>query len=287
MPELIEYLEDGCSLEAVPHTYGCVKVRDTFTIPNTYGFDFPTDFGSTSAADTYFHAIDDGGTTYFFPPATTSPSTPTLATNVAGIQAFLTSIGSGITYTVNSFNEIVLTFANPGDESIWSFWMGTSNSPDSWTNKTPTTIHDLRTDSIIYNAVQVVKLKDLEGNYIDKYFYPSTTGPLKEVNLDTFDTFSIDCNNTTSVGMYSALATNASPVTVPANIKSLHILNLGSITNPSVTADIDISGGLVETMLAAEESLVYSVQEDGDSFSNGDIIITPTLGYQAKVRWII
>ncbi len=91
----------------------------------------------------------------------------------------------------------------------------------------------------------------------------------------------------TSVGMYSALATNASPVTVPANVKSLHILNLGSITNPSVTADISISGGLVETMLAVEESLVYSVQEDGDSFSNGDIIITPTLGYQAKVRWII
>ncbi|HPP18718.1 MAG TPA: hypothetical protein PLT51_01930 [Candidatus Dojkabacteria bacterium] len=190
MPELIEYLEDGCSLEAVPHTYGCVKVRDTFTIPNTYGFDFPTDFGSTSAADTYFHAVDDGGTTYFFPPATGQPSTPTLATNVAGIQAFLTSIGSGITYTINAFNEIVLTYANPGDESIWSFWMGTSNSSDSWNNKTPPTLHDLRTDSVIYKSVQVVKLKDSEGNYIDRYFSPSTTGPLKEVNLDIFDTFS-------------------------------------------------------------------------------------------------
>jgi len=190
MPELIEYLEDGCSLEAVPHTYGCVKVRDTFTIPNTYGFDFPTDFGSTSAADTYFHAVDDGGTTYFFPPATGQPSTPTLATNVAGIQAFLTSIGSGITYTVNAFNEIVLTYANPGDETIWSFWMGTSNSSDSWNNKTTPTLHDLRTDSVIYKSVQVVKLKDSEGNYIDRYFSPSTTGPLKEVNLDIFDTFS-------------------------------------------------------------------------------------------------
>ncbi len=190
MPELIEYLEDGCSLEAVPHTYGCVKVRDTFTIPNTYGFDFPTDFGSTSAADTYFHAVDDGVNTYFFPPATGQPSTPTLATNVAGIQAFLTSIGSGITYTVNAFNEIVLTYANPGDESIWSFWMGTSNSSDSWNNKTPPTLHDLRTDSVIYKSVQVVKLKDSEGNYIDRYFSPSTTGPLKEVNLDIFDTFS-------------------------------------------------------------------------------------------------
>lgn len=92
MPELIEYLEDGCSLEAVPHTYGCVKVRDTFTIPNTYGFDFLTDFGSTSAVDTYFHAVDDGVNTYFFPPAVGQPSTPTLTTNVVGIQAFLTSI---------------------------------------------------------------------------------------------------------------------------------------------------------------------------------------------------
>jgi len=128
--------------------------------------------------------------------------------------------------------------------------------------------------------------KDSTGNLVEEYRTVGDINTLIPFNVLT-DTFSTDCNNTTSVGMYSALATNASPVTVPANVKSLHILNLGSIGNPSITADIDISGGLVETMLAVEESLVYSVQEDGDSFSNGDIIITPTLGHQAKVRWII
>lgn len=87
--------------------------------------------------------------------------------------------------------------------------------------------------------------------------------------------------------MFSAVATNASPVTIPANVKSLHVLNLGSITNPFITSDIDISGGLVETMLAVEESFEYSVQEDQDSFLNASIVVTPASGYQAKVRWTI
>jgi hypothetical protein len=186
--ELIEFLPDNCSPAPTPHTYGCIGTRDTATIPNTYGFDFPTDFGSTSAADTYFHAVDDGGTTYFFPPATGQPSTPTLATNVAGIQAFLTSIGSGITYTINAFNEIVLTYANPGDESIWSFWMGTSNSSDSWNNKTTPTLHDLQVDTQTYQQVQVVKFQQADGTYIDKFFIPSGD-VLVEVPLKPENTF--------------------------------------------------------------------------------------------------
>jgi len=87
--------------------------------------------------------------------------------------------------------------------------------------------------------------------------------------------------------MFSAVATNGAPVTVPANVKSLSVLNLGSITNPYITADIDISGGLVETMLAIEESFDYTVHEDQDSFVNAAIVVTPASGHQAKVRWTI
>lgn len=285
MPELIEYLEDGCSLEAVPHTYGCVKVRETFTIPNTYGFDFPTDFGSTSAADTYFHAVDDGGTTYFFPPATTSPSTPTLATNVAGIQAFLTSIGSGITYTINAFNEIVLTYANPGDESIWSFWMGTSNSSDSWTNKTTPTLHDLRTDSIIYKSVQVVKLKNQDGTYVDKYLLPSTTDALKEITLDTFDTFSFgECHECKK----EIFATHQRFYLIPG-------IPVGAVayemTNDLPTQGLDVSNAyfhLIYPTLNGTQNIAYGPQLT-DYFANPQlgILWSNITGVQAVIDFVL
>ena len=188
MPELIEYLEDGCSLEAVPHTYGCVKARDTQTIPNTYGFNIPNDFGTTDATNTYFHAISDTTTTYFYPPAVTNPSTPIICTDVVAIQAFLDGLSSGITYTINGYNEIVLTYANPGDENIWTFWLGT-NIPAEYTNKLTPTLHDLQVDTFSFVPVQVIKFKNQDGTYIDKYFLPSTTSNLTEVVIGISDIF--------------------------------------------------------------------------------------------------
>ena len=192
--ELIEFLPDTCSPQSVPHTYGCIGTRGQDRIPNTYGFDLPTDFGTTNATDTYLHAIDDnvGGITYTYPPATGNPTTPIVATNVAAIQSFLTSIGSGITYTVNAFNEIVLTYATPGDENRWSFWMGTS-APDQYTNKLLPTLHDLQVDTQTFQQVQVVKFQQLDGTFIDRFFVPSGD-ILVEVNLKPENTFKFgDC----------------------------------------------------------------------------------------------
>lgn len=187
--ELIEFLPDGCTPNAVPHTYGCIGTRDTATVPNTYGFNLPTDFGTTNATDTYFHAIDDlaNGITYPYPPATSNPTTPTICTNVTGIQAFLNSINSGITYNVNAFNEIVLTFANVGDESNWAFWLGTS-TPDNYTNKLTPTLHDLQVDTQTYQQVQVIKYQQTDGTFIDKFFVPSGD-VLVEVALKPENTF--------------------------------------------------------------------------------------------------
>jgi len=184
-------IADGiCAIsQPVPYSYGCIGIRDTETIPNTYGFNLVADFGTTDATDTYFHAIDDnvGGITYTYPPATGNPTTPIVATNVAAIQSFLTSIGSGITYTVNAFNEIVLTYATPGDENRWSFWMGTS-APDQYTNKLLPTLHDLQVDTQTFQQVQVVKFQQLDGTFIDRFFVPSGD-VLVEVNLKPENTF--------------------------------------------------------------------------------------------------
>ena len=215
--ELIEFLPDTCSPQSVPHTYGCIGTRGQDRIPNTYGFDLPTDFGTTNATDTYLHAIDDnvGGITYTYPPATGNPTTPIVATNVAAIQSFLTSIGSGITYTVNAFNEIVLTYATPGDENRWSFWMGTSN-PDGYTNKLLPTLHDLRVDTVTYQEVQIIKQQNNDGTYVDKFFLPSGNSTLTEVALAADQTFKFgtcptnDCGDFTSNCMCYGSDTNAS-----------------------------------------------------------------------------
>lgn len=187
--ELIEFLPNTCSPQPIPHTYGCIGTRDTQTIPSTYGFNLSADFGTTNATDTYFHVIanDNLGIDYFYPPATTTPTTPIVCTNVAAIQAFLNSINSGITYNVNAFNEIVLTFANPGDESIWRFWLGNS-APDGYTNKLTPTLHDLQVDTQTYQQVQVVKSQQADGTFIDKFFIPSGD-TLVEVSLKPENTF--------------------------------------------------------------------------------------------------
>ncbi len=40
--ELIEFLPDGCTPKAVPHTYGCISTRLQEVILNTFGFNLPT-----------------------------------------------------------------------------------------------------------------------------------------------------------------------------------------------------------------------------------------------------
>jgi ligand-binding SRPBCC domain-containing protein len=86
---------------------------------------------------------------------------------------------------------------------------------------------------------------------------------------------------------FSEVALSTSPVTIPANVKSFSVLNLGLNHLGMEFADIVISGGLSETMFAAESYFEYNVEEDQDSFINAAIVVTPNTGHEAKVRWII
>lgn len=86
---------------------------------------------------------------------------------------------------------------------------------------------------------------------------------------------------------FSAIATNSVPANIPANAKSFSVLNLGLNHLGVQFADIDITGGLVETMFAAESYFEYNVEEDQDSFINAAIVVTPAAGHEAKVRWIV
>jgi len=86
---------------------------------------------------------------------------------------------------------------------------------------------------------------------------------------------------------FSEVALSTSPVTIPANVKSFSVLNLGLNHLGMEFADIAISGGLTETMFAVESYFEYNVEEDQDSFINAAIVVTPATGHEAKVRWII
>lgn len=284
--ELIEFLPDTCSPQSVPHTYGCIGTRGQDRIPNTYGFDLPTDFGTTNATDTYLHAVDDnvGGITYFYPPSTSNPTSPVVATNVAAIQSFLTSIGSGITYTINAFNEIVLTYAALGDENRWSFWMGTSN-PDGYTNKLLPTLHDLRVDTVTYQEVQIIKQQNNDGTYADKFFLPSGNSALTEVALAADQTFKFgncpDCKK-------EIFATHQRFYLIPG-------IPVGAVayemTNDLPTQGLDVSNAyfhLIYPTLNGTQNIAYGPQLT-DYFANPQlgILWSDIAGVQAVIDFVL
>lgn len=140
--------------------------------PNSFigeDFDLVLQYGTTSALDTYFHAIEINGNTYFFPPAITNPTTPILIkTNETLIQSFINSKlvlngynANDLQLVVNIDNSITI-WRNPSYSYNGSdFWLGTIVS-DDYTNKTYPqipTIHyyNPNTECI---AIQEIKEKD-------------------------------------------------------------------------------------------------------------------------------
>lgn len=174
----------ACEPKPIPYYIGCIKSRKSGIVPNTYSFNLPVDFSTTSAIDTWLHAIDDTVTsiTYLYPPATSNPTTPINCTEVSTIQAWLDSLGIGITYNINNFDEIVLVYDNISEVSRWSFWLGGS-AADNYTNKLSPTVFDVQTDEFTYTEVQVVK-EVLDEEYRDRYFVV-TDNPLQEVFFDS------------------------------------------------------------------------------------------------------
>ena len=162
----------------IPHSLVCVQ---GVSIPPTwigYDFDIPNDFpGSTDATDLYFHIITLNGTVYYYPPATTHPTTPILVSgNQSAIQSFINAslVSAGysandLIFIINSDNTITI-WANPsyiinGDE----FWMGIS-VPDNYTNKLFPTISTAYTAPTGNIQAQLVKHRLADGTIIDKFY---------------------------------------------------------------------------------------------------------------------
>mgnify|MGYP001194532234 CR=1 FL=1 len=108
-----------------------------------YDFDIPNDYApATSALNLYLHLFYLNTTAYYYPPATSSPTTPIiLAGNQSTIQTFINSClvaegfnANDIILIVNSDNTVTVwhspTYTPNGSE----FWMGTA-TPDNYTNK--------------------------------------------------------------------------------------------------------------------------------------------------------
>lgn len=308
--ELIEFLPDGCTPKAVPHTYGCIGTRSTSTIPNSYGFYLPSDFGTTDATDTYLHAIEDvvNGILYWFPPATAQPSTPTVCTNVTGIQTWLDSIGAPITYTVNAFNELVLFYDNLNDENNWSFWLGNSN-PDEYTNKLTPTLHDLQSDELSYQQVQVVKYQNADGTFIDKFFIPSGE-TLTEITLTSQQKFNFggcpkkDCWTPTSIckcyggGSLSSEHTDtneATEIAFSSNTTTLkwevsNINDNAAVVTQAIRNCI-LGGNIAEITITTSNNLVYTfnanaILSDAGASGVGGYVFTgnTAVGGSGKVK---
>ena len=166
----------------IPHSLVCIDTTMSTSgqLPGYTGYDFdiPNDFpGSTSALDLYLHLLSIGGTSYFYPPATTNPTTPILVDgNQSIIQSFLNNclISSGfnandLIFVVNADNTITIwvssSYVISGDE----FWMGDS-LPDGYTNKFFPTIPTTHSYSVGKIQAQLVKYRTAIGDVIDKFY---------------------------------------------------------------------------------------------------------------------
>lgn len=226
-----------------------------------YDFDLPNDFGTTDANDTYLH-IFSLSTQYFYPPATTSPTTPiVIAGNEGAINIFIQNsliadgfVGDEIYLVVNADNTITVwhkpTYTPNGNE----FWLGTS-TPGNYTNKIFPTIPTTHTLPNTGDKALLVKsceadydISEVEvcvgsKTYIRKtilingveniYFYDSTGVVTAPTNYTIGK-----CDNSLSVSQvtpaYSSnrtlLTANTTPVAynipVPTNTREITIQNI-------------------------------------------------------------
>ena len=82
-----------------------------------------------------------------------------------------------------------------------------------------------------------------------------------------------------------AIATNEAPVTIPANVKSFTIVNLGLIADGTYPQAIAISGSKTFSIPATYSP--FSMSFDNGTISNSSIIVTPVETHQAAVTWIL
>ena len=136
------------------------------------------------------------------------------------------------------------------------------------------------------------------GAYVNSFlrvytFDDAGNAVTKDVALDGITAYVITGGNTvkscgeasTTLTTVAFVATNAAPVTIPANVKSFSVLNLGVDALGISYTDVVMTGGLVDTILGTSPELgfQYSVSEDQDALS-GSVDVTPAGLGQAKVR---
>ena len=226
-----------------------------------YDFDLPNDFGTTDANDTYLH-IFRLSTQYYYPPATTSPTTPIIiAGNEGAINTFIQNsliadgfLGDEIYFVVNADNSITIwhkpTYTPNGNE----FWLGTS-TPDNYTNKIFPTIPT--THTLPNTGDKALLVKSCEADYdisevevcVGSKTYIRRTILINGVeNVSFYDSTGVvtaptnytigKCDNSLSVAqvtpVYSSnrtlLTANTTPVAynipVPTNTREITIQNI-------------------------------------------------------------
>ena len=217
----------------IPHSLVCVQ---GVSIPPTwigYDFDIPNDFpGSTNATDLYFHIITLNGTQYYYPPATTNPTTPILVSgNQSSIQSFINASlvtagysANDLIFVINSDNTITI-WANPsyiinGDE----FWMGIS-VPDNYTNKLFPTISTAYTAPTGNIQAQLVKHRLADGTIIDKFY---RVGSGEEVIVDVNSIITAgNCITTSSNYPITDIVTPSSTFSTTNNFYSISYAVIG------------------------------------------------------------
>jgi len=288
--ELIEYLPDTCAPVVLPFGIGCLMERLRTPVPNSFGFDIPNDFGLTNATDLYLHVLVDNvsGLEYWFPPGTPGNSVPVICTDVAAIQTWLDSLGFGITYTVNAFNEIVLFFNTPGTESQYEWWMG-NDSTNGYTNKTRVTRSPIETDEVTYTELQIVKEKLPDGSYQDRYFVKGAN-PLAEIgiNFDPSQILSfascVECQNTpTNVPARKRsnfVITGTTPLFIGGNALSIIVTKTSSAGQVLINGD----NGIDYPLDAQYEIFTDGVNEEVSTLTSYTITgSTPTTTYKVHL----
>ena len=82
-----------------------------------------------------------------------------------------------------------------------------------------------------------------------------------------------------------AIATNAIPVTIPDNVKSYSIVNLGLNGEGLTFSDIALSGDITTDIPAALNPFGSSVERG--VITNSNITVTPVASHLVAVSWIV
>ena len=215
------------------------------SIPSNYiGFDFdlPSEFGTTDATDTYLHIFCTNVNCHYYPPATSSPTTPILIDgNESSINSFIQSklIADGFTG-----NELFLVVNGDKTITIWQspsytpngseFWFGTS-TPDNSTNKlyptTPTT------HTVVSGGNNALLVKVCEPLNVVTDLYPITkqildtlteqNNILRTLNLGGGTVTNVTPSYTSNRTLLTANTTPAPySVTIPAGTREITVQNV-------------------------------------------------------------